>query len=362
MAARFITTVLGVILFTQINLYSQENPYKIYDLEPIGCLEPFYFRSLKKYEPSFKSPNQTTAEYNKEIQDIRRHNDEIDKEYAAYVQDSLEYEACLIEFYPKLAAWRARNPDWRKDSMHKDIVIPNQTASGASETYTVSSATLNLRKGAGTQYEVLKSLRRGDKVQLLNKLDNSWWQVTYQGITGYVYAQYLEQDPYSDWQKQNYTTGVTPECENVSPKFDYSLDNYLRVNVGFNTDVVVKLMKMSPYGDECIRIVYISRGDTYEIKNIPEGKYYLKIAYGTDYRKKMIGQQCYVKFINNAHYTKGKDILDYHKVRQPDKKIGNDVYQNWSIPSYELSLDLIIDKSSGTTFKSNDISESEFNQ
>ena len=231
-----------------------------------------------------------------------------------------------------------------------------------SEQYLVSSQTLNMRSGSGKQYEVIATLAKGDVVTLIEKSDNGWWHVDFEGTEGYVFSQLLKKDPFSGWEKKNYQSGITPDCENVTPQYDYKLDNYLRINVGSGTDVVVKLMAKGSYEDECIRIVYVRSDDTYEIKNIPEGRYYLKIAYGKDYRKKIVDNQCYVKFMNNAQYEKGSEILDFNKIKKPNQIVGNDIYENWSVPSFELSLDVIVTKGTKSTFKSNDISETEFNK
>jgi hypothetical protein len=219
-----------------------------------------------------------------------------------------------------------------------------------------------MRSGPGKEYEIIGNLSMGEAVSLVQKKDNGWWEVAFDGKQGYVFSSLLKIDPYSGWEKKNYQSGVTPDCENVTPKYDFELDNYLRINVGTNTDVVVKLMKKGNYEDECVRIVYVRSGDNYEIKNIPEGRYYLKIAYGKDYRKKIMDNICFVKFMKDALYEKGSEILDFNKIKQPNKRIGDKIYENWSLPSFELSLDVIVSKGSKSTFKSNDISEEEFNK
>jgi hypothetical protein len=168
---------------------------------------------------------------------------------------------------------------------------------------------------------------------------------------GYVAAQYLEKDPLAGWDPVNYRTGATPACENVTPRHDHSLDNFLRVIVGNNTDVVVKLMKMGAYGDECIRIVYVRSGDTYNLKNIPEGRYYLKIAYGKDYRQRMENGLCKVRFAKGALYEKGTDMLDYTKRYVPG---------GWEEPSFELTLNVI--STHHNTFNAGTITEDEFNR
>jgi len=220
------------------------------------------------------------------------------------------------------------------------------------EKYIVTSQTLNVRNGEGTEFNVIGKLSKDDKVVVLEKGQSGWWYIDFDGIKGYVFSKYLIVDPYYGWEETNYRSGNTSSCENITPKYDYEIDNYLRVNVGSGTDVVIKLMKIGSYYDECIRIVYIRSKDTYDIKNIPEGRYYLKIAYGKDYRKKIVGSQCYVKFMKKAMYEKGTDILDFNLTR-----VGNDVYQS----SYELSLDVIETIGISQDFKSKDISEEEFN-
>ena len=229
------------------------------------------------------------------------------------------------------------------------------------ERYLVNSKTLNMRSGPGKEYKIIRTLSMGDGVISIEMSENGWWEVEYDGTQGYVFSSLLKIDPYSGWQKNSYQSGSTPDCENVTPKYNYELNNYLRINVGSGTDVVVKLIKTGYDEDECIRIVYVRSGDTYEINNIPEGRYYLKIAYGKDYRKKIVDNICYVKFMKDAQYEKGIKILDFNKIKQPNQIIGDKIYENWSVPSFELSLDVIVTNLTNPRFKSNNISEAEFN-
>lgn len=50
---------------------------------------------------------------------------------------------------------------------------------------------LNLRKGAGTTYSVLARIPQGATVSVLSDFDSEWWQVTYNGVTGYAMSMYL---------------------------------------------------------------------------------------------------------------------------------------------------------------------------
>jgi hypothetical protein len=233
------------------------------------------------------------------------------------------------------------------------LTLTTLTSAQTTEQYLVNSNTLNMRSGAGKEFEVIANLSIGDAVTLTEKFDNGWWMVDFEGTQGYVFGQLLKKDPNSGWNKKNYESGETPECENVAPQYDIKLDNYLKVNVGSNTDAVVKLMKKQYGGDVCIRIVFIRSRETYYLKNIPEGNYYLKIAYGSDWRQKIVDQQCYGKFMKNAQYEIGQENLDYNLIH----KIDGD-----QVPSFELSLDVVVSRNTKPTFKSNDISEAEFNK
>lgn len=222
-----------------------------------------------------------------------------------------------------------------------------------SDQFIVASSKLNIRDGAGTQYDVLLSLAKGDVVKLIEKVDSEWWYVDYDNTQGYVYSKYLTKDPNDEWSIKNYQSGVTPDCENINPRYDYKIDNYLKIEVGSNTDVVIKLMKNNSYDDdECIRIVYIRSNDVYYLKNIPEGQYYLKVAYGKDYRQKVVDNRCYSKFMKNGIYEKGSDILNFNITHLSDRD---------QIPYFELYLDV---RSSvrANSFDTNKISEAEFNK
>lgn len=152
----------------------------------------------------------------------------------------------------------------------------------------------------------------------------------------------------SGWQEQNINNGQLSSCYNFNPKKG-KIDNYLKIVVGGGTDVVIKVMNFET--EKCIRYVYINSGSTYLIKNIPEGKYYLKIAYGKNWLSKVTNGQCVGKFIRNPIYEKGEDILDYNLQHNAD---------SYSIPSFSLSLDIIATDISNS-FNSADISEDAFN-
>ncbi|MBL8008731.1 MAG: hypothetical protein JNJ56_14515 [Ignavibacteria bacterium] len=156
------------------------------------------------------------------------------------------------------------------------------------------------------------------------------------------------QDNENDYYSIVINTGDKPECIPCKVLYDRKLDNFLRIDATGSTDVVVKIINKG--SENCIRCVYISGGSVYEITNIPEGIYYLKIAYGYDWSKKTDGNFCYAKFMREAHYQIGNDLLDYF-LKKTD--------YGYQVPSYELELK-VITNNRNNEFDAEDISEEEF--
>ncbi len=153
------------------------------------------------------------------------------------------------------------------------------------------------------------------------------------------------------YEASNYSTGNTPDCFNFTPKYDYSLDNKLEVSVGSTTDVAIKLISYST--GKCIRYVYIRSGATYDLTHIPQGKYYTKIAYGTDWRQKIVNGKCIGKFVSNSLYKKGSKVLNFNKIYK-----GADQY----IPSFSLELSVKSTSFDIDKYDTNNINEDDFNQ
>lgn len=151
------------------------------------------------------------------------------------------------------------------------------------------------------------------------------------------------------WEENDMENGQLSKCYNFKPKYS-SINNKLEVNVGGGTDVVIKLMNKQT--NKCIRYVYINSNSTYEIKNVPEGIYYLKIAYGKNWISKVENGKCIGKFLSNPTYEEGSEEMDFNIQR---------TYEGRSIPSFQLSLD-VVSTNSFNTFSSQNISEESFNK
>ncbi|MDI9357919.1 MAG: hypothetical protein QM528_03100 [Phycisphaerales bacterium] len=156
------------------------------------------------------------------------------------------------------------------------------------------------------------------------------------------------------WKENDINNGALSPCYNYQPERS-DIDNYLEVKVGGETDVVIKVINVET--EKCIRYVYVNSGTTYQIKNIPEGRYYLKIAYGKDWISKVIDGKCIGKFIRNPFYKKGDNILDFNVEHIPTPR-GEHV----KTPSFSLSLSVKYGHGNDSnTFNSEGISENQFN-
>jgi len=151
------------------------------------------------------------------------------------------------------------------------------------------------------------------------------------------------------WEDRDISNGQLPACYNFIPQYG-NVDNYIEVIVGSNTDVVIKVMNLE--NNNCIRYVFINSGTMYQLKNIPEGQYYLKIGYGEDWFSKVENGQCIGKFVSNPMYEKGEDIMDFNIQHTND---------GYNIPSFRLELD-VIKSDISNSFNSQNISEDEFNK
>lgn len=77
-----------------------------------------------------------------------------------------------------------------------DLVMNIKTSMDAFVTQVkvvTDSSNLNIRKGPGTDQEIVGKAAHDEVITLVNRSNDQWWQVrTKDGKEGYAYAQYLE--------------------------------------------------------------------------------------------------------------------------------------------------------------------------
>ncbi len=126
------------------------------------------------------------------------------------------------------------------------------------------------------------------------------------------------------------SNGNISGCSRIKSKYDLSLNNKLVISVGNNANAVVKLINHET--NRCIRYVFINKNSTYSIRNIPEGRYYVKIAYGDDWGVLQGKPKCLGEFTSNTLFKRGTDILDFNRIEN---------YNGYEIPSYSLKLNVV---------------------
>lgn len=125
-------------------------------------------------------------------------------------------------------------------------------------------------------------------------------------------------------------------------------DNYFDIEIGKGCDVAVKIMDVAT--DKCIRYVFVPENSSANIQMIPQGKYYLKLAYGKDWMEFDNGDGTLsAKFTSNVTYDKSTDIFDFGKKNSS------------SIVNYLLQIN-IVDSELQNSFGTIEISEAEFMQ
>jgi uncharacterized protein YigE (DUF2233 family) len=84
------------------------------------------------------------------------------------------------------------DPDYTAGDMVLNINSVAGVTEGASLKVTTNRTNLNIRKGPGTENDIIGKAARGEVVTLVKKENDQWWVIkTANGEEGYCYTQYL---------------------------------------------------------------------------------------------------------------------------------------------------------------------------
>ena len=101
--------------------------------------------------------------------------------------------AVIVKVYPKGTSMTvtASSGNYYKAEVNgkAGYVLKTEVSKGNA----VTTAPVNLRKGAGTGYDVIKTAETGSRVTVLSK-KNGWYKVIYDSSTGYMTADYITRD------------------------------------------------------------------------------------------------------------------------------------------------------------------------
>ena len=90
----------------------------------------------------------------------------------------------LWDIYNKL------DPDYRSGDLALNVNV--SVSAGTKAKVTTDSTALNIRKGPGTDQDIVGKAAHDEIVTLQSKTNDQWWLIkTDGGVEGYAYAQYL---------------------------------------------------------------------------------------------------------------------------------------------------------------------------
>ena len=133
------------------------------------------------------------------------------------------------------------------------------------------------------------------------------------------------------YSETNFNTGNAPYKEYFGVgQFDNESLSELTVLNYSSDDAVVLLCTL---GDRVIRNVFIEQGSTYTLRQIPEGRYIVKIMYGKSWNKEKDNGLSFPKggFMKNVSFSKTEedDLFDYTFERS---------YDGINYPTYSITL------------------------
>ncbi|WP_299184305.1 M56 family metallopeptidase [uncultured Aquimarina sp.] len=139
-------------------------------------------------------------------------------------------------------------------------------------------------------------------------------------------------------------TSNQPSCLNKGSKYDYTLDNYLKITNGKNADIIAKIVSLTT--NEIIRTAIVYKSQTHFVRNIPQGTYRIDAVYGNQYKEEEKDGYCSGSFTTEFISETGEDVLDYNVIINEKGK---------NVPSYSLALDFLPkdSKSNNTDNKGN---------
>lgn len=122
-------------------------------------------------------------------------------------------------------------------------------------------------------------------------------------------------------------------------------DNFFDITMGKGCNVAVKIMDLKT--NKCIRYVYVAENTTTTVQEIPQGVYYLKLAYGYDWMEMETENGKQGKFTRNVKYERSQDTFDFGAKNSRDEI------------NYRLEIN-VVDSKLENNFLTTSIDEKEF--
>lgn len=161
-----------------------------------------------------------------------------------------------------------------------------------------------------------------------------------------VNSDYQNQLLKENWTFANLSASELGEEYGVKPIYGIQ-DNYFDITIGQGCCVAIKIMDAST--DKCIRYVYVPEGETLTVPEIPQGLYYLKLAYGEDWMERHTDDLVAAKFTRAAFYERSTKAYDFGKKNSQ------------TLVNYRLEIN-VVDGEAENNFHTETITEEDFNK
>lgn len=146
------------------------------------------------------------------------------------------------------------------------------------------------------------------------------------------------------WQQVEPAGGDMDEKYGVKPVLGIQ-DNYFDIHIGKGFSAAIKIV--SAETGRPVRYVYVPEGETITVNQIPQGLYYLKLAYGKDWMQQDGDSIVRGKFSKHAFYERSLLLYDFGRKNSQ------------SFVNYTLEIN-VVNGEAEHEFKTVAISEEEF--
>ena len=157
-------------------------------------------------------------------------------------------------------------------------------------------------------------------------------------------SEYQEKLLRDGWTYEELSDSEFGEEYGVKPIYGIQ-DNYFDITMGEGYSVVVKIVDAQT--NKCVRYAVVLENSTTTVTQIPQGRYYLKLAYGKDWMELQTDSVIIGKFTRNVFYEKSRDVYDFGKK--------NSLHE----VNYDLRIN-VSDAAGMNNFETAPISEEEF--
>lgn len=157
-------------------------------------------------------------------------------------------------------------------------------------------------------------------------------------------SKYQEQLMREGWTLANLSDSELGEEYGINPVYGIQ-DNYFDITMGEGYNIVVKIVDAEK--NKCVRCIVVHENSTTTINQIPQGRFYLKIAYGKDWMELRTSTLIIGKFTRNVFYERSRQIYDFGKKNSREEV------------NYELKIN-VKNETSMNNFETTPISEEEY--